>query len=263
MWYHEGNGVKTEESQWVERIYPGKTDPTTYQHHASRYQFARRFVANKKVLDMACGSGYGSKLMYDGGALEVQGCDLSQEAIDFANKNYSNDSIKFQTMDASKISFPDNSFDCVVSFETIEHVSNYKNVIKEFHRVLKNDAVLIISTPNKETIPKGKDKPLNPFHIKEFTKDEFLDLMNEYFTDVEIFSQLLHVDLGMQKKIIKKIILALISLDVLKFRKRLGKQSVYAITDYMSEVYGDFTPIPYQISHKPFILIFKGKKRLV
>ena len=238
------------------------TDRITYEEHTSRYIFARKFVIGKKILDMACGSGYGSKILFDGGAAEVYGCDISEDAIEYAKKNYSNESIKFQVMDASKIKFPDNSFDCVISFETIEHVLDFKNTVKGFHRILKNDGIIIISTPNKELTSKGKEKPPNPFHVKEFTKDEFLDLMSEYFTDVELFSQMLKTEIDIKKKIVRNIISAIISLDVLEFHKRFKKASVYgSMSDYIDNRSRDYAPMLYQSSHKPFIFIAKGKKR--
>jgi len=245
-----------------ERIYPHKTDPRVYDEHVARYVFASKFVSGKRVLDMACGSGYGSKILYDAGAVTVHGYDLSKEAIEFANQNYLNESIKFQIMDAIKITFPANLFDCVVSFETIEHVSDYEEAIKGFHRILKDDGIIIISTPNKEIVSRGRDKPMNPFHIKEFTRDEFLELMNKYFINVELFSQKLQIDIKIRKKILRKIILTIIHLDFLKLHTKLKRRAVYdSLSSSIDNISRDYTPVPYENNQRPLVFIVKGTKR--
>lgn len=157
-----------------------------FKEHMSRYRFANRYVKNKKVLDIACGVGYGSYFMAkNGNPLNVTGVDNSTEAIEYARNNYNVKNLDFQIMDAVKLDFPDQFFDCVVSFETIEHLPNYKKVINEFHRVLSdNEGFLIISTPNKtvSTIE-------NPFHTQEFDKQELDKLLGNYFDSFEWYGQ--------------------------------------------------------------------------
>lgn len=160
-----------------ERIIPDLTeeDPILSEH-LIRYYFAGQFVKNKTVLDIACGSGYGSAILKKEGAAHVYGVDISKEATDYAKQRYGQDGIDFIQSDATNIPLDDNSIDILVSFETIEHVENYKAFMSEITRVLKPDGVLVLSTPIKDTSPDN-----NPFHIKEFSLAEFTKLMSKNF----------------------------------------------------------------------------------
>mgnify|MGYP003392931026 CR=1 FL=1 len=147
----------------------------TQKEHVARYRFAQKYTKNKKVLDIACGTGYGSNMLKEAGATEVHGMDVSEEAISFANKNYAGPSTSFSICNAELLNSSD-TYDLIVSFETIEHVDDYLRTLKNFYRALKDNGQLIISTPNRlVTSPQAKlitDKPGNPFHVREFTYPE-------------------------------------------------------------------------------------------
>jgi len=164
-------------------ILPGKTSSETLEQHWKRYFFARKFVKNKTVLDVACGSGYGSFILSKY-AKTIVGVDMSQDALKYAKKNYSAKNLRFYQMDAKKLGYPDNFFDIVISFETIEHVRKYDLFLKEIKRVLKVGGTVIMSTPNF-----GFPLPKNKFHISNFTKDEFISLFSKNFSNVEFFGQ--------------------------------------------------------------------------
>lgn len=155
-----------------------------YLEHISRYIFASRFVKNKVVLDIACGSGYGSDFLKKKGAKKVIGIDISPEAISYCKANYKN--INFLVGGVDKIPLKDKSVDLIVSFETIEHVEEktQNNFIQEVKRILKPDGLFIVSTPNTVVFPKG-----NPFHLKELGKKEFYNLLRESFKNVQICYQ--------------------------------------------------------------------------
>lgn len=88
-----------------ERIVPEKTPYMCFQQHINRYHFASRLVRNKEVLDIACGTGYGSDYLIKNGAESVIGVDISEEAIDYANNNYKNENLTFIIGDATKLPF--------------------------------------------------------------------------------------------------------------------------------------------------------------
>lgn len=161
--------------------------------HLHRYNSILDLVKDKIVLDIACGTGYGSSMLADN-AEYVYGVDISRETIEYCNKEYNKKNLKFFQGSVEKIELEDNSIDVIVSFETIEHVE-YKlqeEFLKEIKRVLKNDGILIISTPDKKIysdIPKYK----NEFHIKEFYKDEFKEFLNKAFSNVKFFEQGLQI----------------------------------------------------------------------
>ncbi len=171
-----------------ERCIPEKLKETdeTYQEHIERYKFACGFVSNSIVLDAACGAGYGSYMLSET-AKQVFGIDISQESIDYAREKYSNTNITFEVMNIEKLKYPDNFFDIVVSFETIEHISSQETFLKEIKRVLKPGGKLILSTPNIETTSKGKAVH-TPFHLKEVTLDEMIGLLKD-FKDIKVYSQ--------------------------------------------------------------------------
>jgi O-antigen biosynthesis protein len=249
-----------------ERIIPNEnfcgSNTNAYLEHTARYNFATKFVAGKKILDLACGVGYGSKILSDSNASEIFACDISSESIDYAQKNYGGDNIKFQLMDGSDLQFPDAYFDCIVSFETIEHVPEFKKVLNEFHRVLKNDGLLIISTPNKDVTSKGRDKPINPFHFKEFTVNEFSDLLNNLFDNVTLFSQLLIIPINFKKKFSRLIFHTLAKLDFLKlYTKILSATTFEKLEDIVNNTNGIFEPIKYKINDVPVIIIAVCKNK--
>lgn len=249
-----------------ERIIPNENfcgnGTNAYLEHSERYNFAAQYVEGKIVLDLACGVGYGSKILSDSKPSKIFGCDISSESIKYANEHYANNNIKFETMNATNLQFPDSFFDCIISFETIEHVPEYKKVLNEFHRVLKNDGLLIISTPNKDVTSKGRDKPINPFHFKEFTVNEFSDLLNNLFTNVNLFSQLLIVPIKLKKKFTRIIFHSLAKLDFLKLHTKILSASTFEkLEDIVNNTNGIFEPIEYNIDDIPVIIIAVCKNK--
>lgn len=155
--------------------------------HIHRYAIACELVANKKVLDIACGEGYGSYLMAATAAF-VTGIDINAETIVKANEKYKRSNLEFVQGNAEEIPVEDHSFDIVVSFETIEHLENHQLLLTEIKRVLKPEGILIISTPNK-LFYSDKNGYINPFHKKELYLNEFKDLLTRAFINYRVYSQ--------------------------------------------------------------------------
>lgn len=157
-----------------------------YLEHMTRYFFASQFVKNKVVLDIACGSGYGSDYLLQAGAEKVIGIDISEETINYCKEKYFESKIDFLVGDVEKIPLDNSSVDVVISFETIEHVDEKTQIIflQEVKRILKKDGVFVVSTPNSLVYPKG-----NKFHLKELNYEEFSNLLNSKFKKVEILYQ--------------------------------------------------------------------------
>lgn len=146
-----------------------------YGEHIVRYESVLPLLKGKTVLDIASGSGYGSYIMA-GEAKEVIGVDVDEESVKYASRNYKRKNITFKVGDAEKIPIDDASVDVVVTFETVEHIKNYKNFMAEIKRVLKPGGFAIISTPNDLEFPEG-----NHFHLHEFTHEELKKVLSEYF----------------------------------------------------------------------------------
>ncbi|RYG03286.1 MAG: glycosyltransferase, partial [Chitinophagaceae bacterium] len=160
--------------------------------HLHRYHSVLALVKDKKVLDIACGEGYGSALM-TAHAKEVIGIDINSECIVYAagrynTTNYPN--LTFLEGNVEHIALPDASVDVVISFETIEHVGEAAQVrfIEEVKRVLTPGGILVVSTPDKENYTERYEHQ-NDFHEHELTRDEFRSLLSSRFKEVEFFEQ--------------------------------------------------------------------------
>ena len=175
-----------------ERVVEGSTPKRIWLDHIARYKFASRYVKGKKVLDIACGTGYGSKILYDAGAIKVVGVDISNEAIEFACTKYRIKNLEFKVGDIHNLDFSENYFDVITCFETIEHIGNQERALIELKRVLKPKGLLIISSPNRKLTSPGKsinDHPDNPFHTKEYSTEEFISVLKDYFEILGVYGQ--------------------------------------------------------------------------
>ncbi len=155
-----------------------------YNHlmHLATYENTLKFVQGKKVLDYGCGSGYGTYMLSET-ADKITGVDISSEAIDYAQKNYTKENLNFLTL--SELS--DEKFDVITSFQVIEHVYNDKEYVQKLKTLLNTNGVLIISTPDKtDRLFPYIQKPWNIFHIKEYDSGGLNKLLKKYFQDVEI-----------------------------------------------------------------------------
>lgn len=151
-------------------------DATEAAIHLNRYAFARPFCQGAKVLDAACGQGYGSYLMRTWGAREVVGIDIDEDAIKQANWLFKQDGLTYKQHTVEELPFEDHSFDLVVSFETIEHIDYPEKLLKEIKRVLKPGGTIIVSCPNDNYYyENGCSK--NPFHKREYTFFEFKETL--------------------------------------------------------------------------------------
>jgi SAM-dependent methyltransferase len=164
-----------------ERFLPSCSGEIAYEHW-HRYAFARRFAAGKRVLDAACGEGYGTALL-GAVAASVVGIDIDSATIDHARAAYGEGSrIRFVAASCSDLPLPSACVDVVVSFETIEHLeaAEQPDMLSEFARVLAPDGILVISSPNKSLYSDARDY-VNPFHLQELYRDDLARLLRARF----------------------------------------------------------------------------------
>jgi len=172
-----------------ERFVPGIAGEIAYEHW-HRYAFARRFVAGKRVLDVACGEGYGSALLAQVAAA-VTGIDIDAAAVAHARESYAAlSNLRFDEGSAAALPLADASVDVVVSFETIEHLprADQPRMLAEIARVLTVEGVLVLSTPNPVEYSTARDFH-NPFHQHEPHRAELEALLRGAFPAQRWFRQ--------------------------------------------------------------------------
>lgn len=169
---------------------------TDYQNiradHKHRYQFACEQLSKNSqsnILDLACGIGYGTLMLAKATGVKVTGVDIEPNAIEYANRYYRNELTDFICEDAKKCNFPVGSFDAIVSFETIEHVTFDQELLAIFFQALKPGGTFICSTPNQDVMPYDPDK--FRFHNKHYTNTQLLELMQSVgFNSIQLFTQM-------------------------------------------------------------------------
>lgn len=171
----------------IERYVPELRGRISYEHY-HRYFSTRKIVAEKSVLDVACGEGFGVAILAKV-ANRVVGLDIHQPTVSSATARYQSEkNLEFVVGDCRKLPFEDATFDVVTSFETIEHIEDHDVFIAEVRRVLRRGGLFIVSTPNKETYT-DETGHKNPFHLLEFYERDFRDLLQCTFRNVLMHGQ--------------------------------------------------------------------------
>ncbi len=177
---------------------PGKEQLRLYKdkqnrHHLGRYEWAKRVLSTsgatpERVLDCACGVGYGSAKLADI-AQEVVSIDSNHHAIMRAESRYARESISWHAIDAAELRnhFEPESFDAVVSFQTIECLEDDRRFLADIVALLKPGGRLLIDTPARN---RHISKPDNPHQKRNYATDEWIDLLLEHFSVVEAFDDL-------------------------------------------------------------------------
>jgi len=170
-----------------ERFTPECVREIWYEHW-HRYVFARAFAQGRRVLDAACGEGYGSAMLA-ASAASVLGVDIAESAIAHARQRYAQQAnLRFEQGDCTALTCGDAQFDLIVSFETLEHVAAQEELIAGFARALAPGGLLIVSSPDKRTYSE-KSGFRNEFHVRELYRDELLDLLRPHFPFVRLYGQ--------------------------------------------------------------------------
>ncbi len=157
--------------------------PRRTEMHLRRYEFAAPLAAGGRVLDCACGTGYGSRLLADyGNALHVLGVDVDARTIDYAKRRYADPArIEFVVGDAEKPPVGPGTIDLIASFETVEHVVDPDALMRAYATSLAPNGALVISTPN--------DLGVQPHHHHSFTLESFRLLVMRHFLAFEQYGQ--------------------------------------------------------------------------
>ena len=184
----------------------------------------------------------------------------------------------FLCLDAQQLPFLNSSFDVIVSIETIEHLDGYKDFLGECGRVLKSRGTFICSTPNREVESQNEDKPLNPYHVKEFYIEELHQLLSQYLENINLYGYMHYKKGGNNEKLIGVIKSLIFSLPIFfqtaiikfvalltQFTFRGYRPTILRDIDeeeFESMLTDDFRPFPIQGNHATASYIFAvGEKK--
>jgi SAM-dependent methyltransferase len=203
-----------------------------YRRHLVVYEWIAARVGGRKVVDLACGEGYGTATLAKT-AISVVGVDANPEAFEHARLKYTDgERVRFER---DMIETWSGDVDCVVFLQTIEHVQDPDAVMARIRDLVGPGGVAYISTPNLLTLAEeGAEKSGNPWHIKEYRADEFRELCERHFGDVDLLG-LFHAR----------------KLRVHEIALKLGWDRVHKGLRFSKPFYDRFTPA---ISERDFVL---------
>lgn len=180
--------------QYDERIIPHRDyvkSHAFFAEHLARYQFADRlFPRDGVVLDLCCGCGYGSAHLAEMSGRTVLGLDVASDALAYACQQYRSPRLQYIRADVMSVPVQQASVDAVLALEAIEHLHDPVSVLRQVRKVLKPGGMFLVSTPNR-LVTKSGAVPANPFHVREYTPEEFMALLGEVFPSVSLYGEAL------------------------------------------------------------------------
>ena len=152
-----------------------------YRRHLAVYEWIAERVAGKRVVDLACGEGYGTAVL-GRRAAEVVGVDANPEAHEHARRRYVAPNLRFERSLVEDYAEPR---DAIVFLQTIEHIHEPGALLEGFAATAP---VSYVSTPNRLTLaPAGADKSDNPWHLREYTAAEYRELLEPHFARIDLY----------------------------------------------------------------------------
>jgi SAM-dependent methyltransferase len=154
-----------------------------FQRHLAVYEWIGARVHGRRVVDLACGEGYGSAVLARTAA-SVVGVDANPEAFEHARLKYTGAGLSFER---NMIETWTGDVDCVVFLQTIEHVQDPDAVLARLRELSGPDGVVYVSTPNVLTLaPAGAERSGNPWHVREYRPEEYRALCERHFGQVDL-----------------------------------------------------------------------------
>jgi SAM-dependent methyltransferase len=160
-----------------ERPQQGVTPDSLLALHEAGYRAVLDRIGTGRILDVGCGQGFESARFLAPDRFVV-GADYSSEAVSVAASRYAAEGLRVAQMNALDLGFATGSFDGACSSHLIEHFTDPEPHVAELARVVADDGVVCILTPNK---PADFE---NPFHLHLFTRQELRSMLERHFGDV-------------------------------------------------------------------------------
>ena len=152
-----------------------------YRRHLVVYEWIAQRTHGRRVVDLACGEGYGSAVLATTAA-SVIGVDANPEAFEHARAKYPQ-----VTFERNMIELWQGDVDCVVFLQTIEHIQDPDAMLAHVRELIEPGGVAYVSTPNVLTLaPKGAERSGNPWHVREYKPDEYRALCERHFGQVDL-----------------------------------------------------------------------------
>jgi SAM-dependent methyltransferase len=194
-----------------------------FRRHLAVYQWIAARAHGRRVLDLACGEGYGSAVLARTAA-SVVGVDANPEAFEHARRKYAAANLSFER---DMVETWTGDVDCVVFLQTIEHVRDPDAVLARLRDLVGAGGVVYVSTPNVLTLaPKGEPRSGNPWHVREYRPDEYRALCERHYGGVELLG-LFHT---------RKLRLHQLAIE------RLGWDAIHGRLRLTGPFYGRFVP---------------------
>ena len=203
-----------------------------FRRHLAVYEWIAARVHGRRVVDLACGEGYGSAVLARTAA-SVVGVDANPEAFAHATAKYTSDRVRFER---NMVELWQGDVDCVVFLQTIEHIPDPDAMLAHIRELIGPGGVAYVSTPNVLTLaPKGAERSGNPWHVREYRPQEYRALCERHFARVDLLG-LFHA---------RKLRAHQVAIE------RLGWDRVHAALRLTKPFYDRFTPA---ISARDFAL---------
>lgn len=155
-----------------------------FRRHEAVYDWIAPRVAGRRVVDLACGEGYGADILARAGAASVLGIDAEEEVVAHARARYGREGVTFTTGDVTTWEGP---CEAITFLQTIEHIEDPEALLRRCRELVGPGGLVVVSTPNVLTLaPPGAEKSHNPFHVREFRPEAFEALCRSAFADVEV-----------------------------------------------------------------------------
>ena len=178
----------TTERVTIDEYVQSEGDYVIYSLHKATYEFARPFIEGRKVLDLGCGTGYGTAAIATSAA-EAVGVDISGTAVRQASDRFNQENLTFtriSPVEDAPLPFENGSFDVVLSFQVVEHVPDVAAYLAEVRRVLRPGGTFLCVTPEREHRLFPHQRPWNEFHLTEFGAEELRTILRARFSEVTI-----------------------------------------------------------------------------
>ena len=164
-----------------------------FREQIARYDFAKK-IAKGNILDISYGSYisfYGAQKLFTEGATEIWSLDVSGDEQLLIKRTIQNQSICTEQIDLTQENMPESYFDLILSHNVIQLEKNPQEIIKKYHKLLTKNGILLITTPNKNTNLHLADVLLDSEDAGKFSSKNFFDLLNNSFSNIKLYSQLL------------------------------------------------------------------------